>query len=182
MRQDLRRLAIVCAVGAIMVGGAAALPDNSVLRNTSQSMDLGWYVMVPFAEPKAGDVVAFPIPPQARDLAAKLCINALSLLKRVVYRNPVDGDLYVAGDFGGAQSFDSRWYGAVSEKEILGVYRFVKEWVPGSREGTQDKPPVPARKGSDAASANDCSALTDPGRTREANRELPGTPGETVTW
>lgn len=180
MTRPYRRLAIVSVTGLAMLGTLGALPENSVLRNTSLSMDLGWYVMVPFAEPKVGDVVAFDVPPQARDLAEAACIRG-SLLKRVIYRHP-NGDLYLAGDHGGARSFDSRYYGAVPETAIMGVYKLVVESNPETGEGTQDKALRSEGSGCGGHSGKRYSQLTVPESLPETFRSLPERFPETPKW
>jgi hypothetical protein len=137
-------------------------------------------VRVPFAEPGAGDVVAFHVPPQARDLADKACIK-YPLLKRVIYRHP-NGDLYLAGDHFPGRSFDSRYYGAVPETSIIGVYKLVVESNPDTGEGTQDKPLRSEGGGCAAGSAKDYSHLTDPGETREPARVDPDPTRTAAKW
>ena len=172
MAPAYRRVLIASVAGVAMLGALWSLPNNSVLRNTSLSMNLGWYVMVPFAEPVAGSIVAFDVPPQARDLAEKACIRG-SLLKRVIYRHP-NGDLYLAGDHFPGRSFDSRYYGAVPETAILGVYKLVVESNPDSGEGTQDKAPFGLGSGCAADLTTSFKGLTNPDRYPDTIRTASG--------
>lgn len=180
MSRPYRRLAIVAVAGGAMLGALAALPDNTVLRNTSRSMALGWYAMVPFAEPVAGSIVAFPVPAQAKDLAAKAGIEG-SLLKRVIYRHP-NGDLYLAGDHFPGRSFDSRYYGAVPETSILGVYKLVVERNPSREKVTQDKPLRSEEGDRAASSAKDIKELANSTWTLPAGRADESSAGVTGKW
>lgn len=97
-------------------------PTENLVRNISASLDVGWYLRIPFANPEPGSIVMFPIPESVIHLAEQnnMPLN-IPLMKRVESITP-DGELVVKGDCGGARSLDSRYYGAISRSEITGVY------------------------------------------------------------
>ena len=111
------------AGAAIIIAiSAAVFPHQNITRNVSASLDVGWYVRIPWAEPKPGSIVMFAIPERARGIAEKGKMNLnLPLMKRVEAVTP-DGRLIVKGDCGGARSLDSRYFGAIDRADIEGVY------------------------------------------------------------
>lgn len=115
------RLAGSFAAIAIAIS-AAVFPHQNMTRNVSASLDVGWYVRLPFATPEPGSIVMLPIPDRAREIAARGGMDLDRPLLKRVETITQDGRLVVKGDCGGARSLDSRYFGSVGLDEITGVY------------------------------------------------------------
>lgn len=118
-----RRIPIFVAAGALVLAGMSAFtPLNSITRNVSASLDVGWYVRLPFATPEPGSIVMLPIPDRAREIAARGGMDLDRPLLKRVESITQEGRLVVKGDCGGDRSLDSRYFGSVGLEEITGVY------------------------------------------------------------
>lgn len=118
-----KRIHLSLTAGAILLAGATfVFHGTNVVHNYSASLDLGWYVRVPWASLEKGAIVMFPIPDRVQELAERGGMNTrIPLMKRIESVKP-GGGLVVRGDCGGDRSLDSRYFGELDRDQVIGVF------------------------------------------------------------
>jgi type IV secretory pathway protease TraF len=122
----LPRLALCTVIALTMIWATPRLIGEVFLVNVTPSVPTGLYVRDFWAPVAVGEIVSVDQPAEARRVLGPLGYPAeAALLKRVAAEEQT-GALFLLGD--GANSFDSRAFGAVPASSVRGVYRQVLAW------------------------------------------------------
>jgi type IV secretory pathway protease TraF len=129
MNNPIRRFprwALSAVIALSVIWATPRLIGEVFLVNVTPSVPMGLYVRDFSAPVSVGEIVAVDQPAQARRVLGPLGFPAdAALLKRVAADDQA-GSISLIGD--GANSFDSRTFGAVPTSSVRGVYRQVLKW------------------------------------------------------
>lgn len=129
MKAQSRRLprwAFYTVIAVTLIWATRRLIGEVFLINVTPSVPTGLYVRDFWAPVAVGEIVAVDQPPLAQRVLGPLGFPAeAALLKRVAAEEQTGG-LFLLGD--GANSFDSRAFGAVPASSVRGVYRQALSW------------------------------------------------------
>ena len=129
MKNQNRRLprwALYAILAVNVIWATPRLIGEMFLVNVTPSVPTGLYVRDFWAPVAVGAIVAVDQPPLAQRVLGPLGYPPeAALLKRVAAEQQT-GALFLLGD--GANSFDSRAFGAVPASSVRGVYRQVLAW------------------------------------------------------
>lgn len=129
MKAQSRRLprwAFYTVIALTLIWATPRLIGEVFLINVTPSVPTGLYVRDFWAPVAVGEIVAVDQPPLAQRVLGPLGFPAeAALLKRVAAEEQTGG-LFLLGD--GANSFDSRAFGAVPASSVRGVYRQALSW------------------------------------------------------